>query len=190
MGGAPAQVGGRHRARRRDATANVVLAVLGAGDWSLGARLGVCGVLDGAWTLVVHQCTKSLRVRVLLVPVFLPRFSANVRECSGDVGRLRPRVGVAFQASSFVCLHNKLVHFQRLAVPTAQRSTSSGAAIDGDSRAVQKFARDDAAASRRGNDTVMHWLAGRGYRARRPSHRSHCPSAAARWSLRQLQLSR
>ena len=36
---------------------------------------------------------------------------------------------------------------------------------------------------------MMSKLAGRGYRARRPSHRSHCPSEAARSSLRILQRS-
>ena len=52
VGGAPVQGwGGDTARRRRDVTANAVLAVLGAGDRSRGARMRV-GVLGGPWTLV------------------------------------------------------------------------------------------------------------------------------------------
>ena len=38
----------------RDVTADVTLAVLGAGDWSRGARPGAMARSMGPWTLVVR----------------------------------------------------------------------------------------------------------------------------------------
>ncbi len=105
--------GGDTARRRRDVTADVTLAVLGAGDRCCGARLGVvaCSMVRGlSWGGTAHssqsagfagaQYLRSVLFRakgVLCAPTTPPtraEFTAKARAC--------------------IALHQYLVHFQRL----------------------------------------------------------------------------
>mgnify|MGYP004142999633 CR=1 FL=1 len=70
--------------RRRDGTANVTLAVLGAGDWCRGARLGAVACVR-ALGLRVQGCSECGFCRC---PKNLTALCGEGRECSGDAGTI------------------------------------------------------------------------------------------------------